>query len=369
MGRHAGAVDWQDIGARLRRAVAEADLPAQPSFQALAERLKEPAPAAPMTLLRFLKIPAQNRPLFVVADGMGVDSSAMLEGLRRLGLRPDVILHADTGDEKPETIAFREVRRKWLRSVGFPDLVIVRRKPSMSGVTGKAFATLGEKCVANETLPSLAFGGKKSCSVEWKIKPQEAWLAKHPRAIALWAEGGKVVKAIGYDAGPRDSRRAHQIAHDDRYDYVYPLREWNWDRPRAVAELRATGTPIPPKSACFHCPASKPWEIAEIVRDHPELADRIVEIEDTAKPHLTGIEGLWGRTVKGLRGAIPKPGSMADFIRSLRRDPAMLQRYLDMKPPEDVYDGPVGGIPLFVDEPAPSRQHLTLLSVVEAEPQ
>jgi hypothetical protein len=35
-----------------------------------------------------------------------------------------------------------------------------------------------------------------------------------------------VVKAIGYDAGPLDSRRSHNLTSDADYDYVYPLREW-----------------------------------------------------------------------------------------------------------------------------------------------
>ena len=81
----------------------------------------------------------------------------MLVALKRLGLRPDVIMHADTGDEHPETVIYREARREWLRSVGFPDLDIVKRAPSRSGRTGKTFATLAEKCIANETLTGIAF--------------------------------------------------------------------------------------------------------------------------------------------------------------------------------------------------------------------
>ena len=332
-----------------------------PSFAGLVEQLAAAAPP-PMTLRRFVAIPRRLRPLLVVADGMGVDSSGMLEGLRRLGVRPDIILHAETGDEWPETIAFREERQRWLRSIGFPPFIMVQRNPGVSEVTGMPFSTLGEKCLAYKSLPGQAFG-KKSCSSEWKIRPQEAWLAKDPRAQALWARGGKVVKAIGYDAGYRDSRRAHHLTNDEHYEYVYPLREWGWDRPRIIAELRAVGAPIPPKSACYFCPASKPWEIARLVRDHPALADRIVAIEDTAQPNLKGIEGLWGRTVKGFRGAIPKPGAMAEFIRALRRDPAMLKRYLAMEPPEEQYTGPVGRVPEFLDErkPASSKRRLPLL--------
>ena len=40
-----------------------------------------------------------NQP-FVVAYGMGVDSTAMLIGLSGIGIRPDLILFADVGGEK-----------------------------------------------------------------------------------------------------------------------------------------------------------------------------------------------------------------------------------------------------------------------------
>jgi hypothetical protein len=316
-----------------------------------------------MTLERFLTLPADERPMFVVADGLGVDSLANLIGIWRLGLRPDAILHADTGDEHPETVAYREERRRWLRSVGFPDLTIVRRAPSVSNVTGLAFSTLGEKCLANETLPSLAFRGGKGCSVEWKITPQERYLAHHPIAQDTWHRGMRVVKAIGYDAGPLDSRRAHHLTSDAYYDYIYPLREWSWDRARAIAEIRAAGLPLPRKSACIFCPASKPWEVAELVRDWPHLADRIVEMEDRARPHLTAIEGLWGRTVKGMRGAVPRPGSMAQFIRALRADPEMLRRYLAMAPqlPTEVA-ADVGTVPKFRRAPISERRRLALVA-------
>jgi 3'-phosphoadenosine 5'-phosphosulfate sulfotransferase (PAPS reductase)/FAD synthetase len=166
------------------------------ALRKLAERAQQRSPPAarprPLTLRDVVAKPPPERPLFVVSDGIGVDSTAMLVGLWRLGFRPDVILHADTGDEHPATVAYREERRAWLRRVGFPDLTIVRRAPSRSKKSGLAFSTLGEKCIANATLPSLAFGGK-ACSVEWKIKPQEQWLKRFAPAQATWARGRNVV--------------------------------------------------------------------------------------------------------------------------------------------------------------------------------
>lgn len=56
----------------------------------------------------------------VVSYGVGVDSTAMLVAMYRRGIRPDVILFADTSAEKPETYDYLKIIRKWLAKVGFP---------------------------------------------------------------------------------------------------------------------------------------------------------------------------------------------------------------------------------------------------------
>ena len=50
---------------------------------------------------------------FSVAYGMGVDSTAMLVGLAERGIRPDAILFADVGGEKPETYAYQATMDKF----------------------------------------------------------------------------------------------------------------------------------------------------------------------------------------------------------------------------------------------------------------
>jgi hypothetical protein len=117
-----------------------------------------------------------------VCDGIGVDSTAMHELIARDGIvvdgirvyRPDLITFADTGSERGYTYMYVPHRRRRLEQLGFPPLVVCRRVPPRAG-----YLSLYENCWENATLPSLAFkrGGKplKSCSVEWKRKPQEAW--------------------------------------------------------------------------------------------------------------------------------------------------------------------------------------------------
>ena len=98
----------------------------------------------------------------VIAYGLGVNSTAMLVEFAKRGIRPDLILFADTGGEKPETYAYLGVVRPFLKRVGFPEMITVRYRPVRA-----AYSTLEGQCLHTGTLPSLAYGGK-SCSVKYK---------------------------------------------------------------------------------------------------------------------------------------------------------------------------------------------------------
>jgi hypothetical protein len=103
--------------------------------------------------------------------------------------------------------------------------------------------------------------------------------------------GGKVLKAIGFDAGPSDGRRL-RYAEDDKYRYWYPLADWGLDRPRCERVIAAAGLPVPMKSACFFCPASKKHEILWLRERHPGLLERALEVERNAMSGLTSVKGL-----------------------------------------------------------------------------
>ena len=170
------------------------------------------------------------------------------------------------------------------------------------------YATILTNLLTNATLPSISLG-RHSCSLKWKVAPQEAFLKAWPPAQAAWARGQRVVRLIGYDASPADSRRhAHAATIDDpRFDCRYPLRDWGWTRDRCIDRIKAAGLPVPPKSSCFFCGAIRPDE----VRALPAWCLRlIVLIEARAAPRLRTVEGLWRRATK------TRPGRITDFIRA-----------------------------------------------------
>jgi hypothetical protein len=199
----------------------------------------------------------------VMSYGGGTNSVGVLVGLHERGERPDHILFADTAGERPEIYRHVELMSEWCASVGFPRIVIVKKE----GIT------LEQDCLERRVLPSIAFGFK-SCSDHFKIRPQKRWLREHVV--------GKPQFLVGIDAG-----ESHRAKHADTR---YPLIEWGWDRDDCIAAIERAGLPQPGKSACFFCPSTKPREIMQMRREHPELIERALAIESNAE--LTSIKGL-----------------------------------------------------------------------------
>ncbi len=69
----------------------------------------------------------------VVAYGAGVDSTALLIGLRDRGLGIPLIMFADTGSEKPGTLAYLPIMDSWLQRQGMPLIHRVKRRSPRAG--------------------------------------------------------------------------------------------------------------------------------------------------------------------------------------------------------------------------------------------
>ncbi|NAW64531.1 phosphoadenosine phosphosulfate reductase [Photobacterium halotolerans] len=240
--------------------------------------------------------------------GAGTNSTAILAGMYERGLRPDVITFADTGAEKPHTYSHLTVVNNWLLSIGFPQISVVRKNYFDGRV-----ANLYDHCIERKMLPSLAYG-RKNCSQKFKIEPQNKFLNNFAPAKAVWKQGDKVVKAIGYDIDERH-RAENAPAEDKKYVMWYPLIEWGWDREDCKRAIKRVGLPQPGKSACYFCPSSRYDEIRLLEQHYPELLNKALELEKKADLHT--VKGLgrrfnWGQFISqpDLVGAFPADWDM-----------------------------------------------------------
>ncbi len=212
-----------------------------------------------------------ERPI-VVNYGAGVNSTALVIGLHERGIRPDHIMFADTGGERPETYEHLERFVVWLARAGFPTLTVVKAR--------RMFPTLEEECLGRNTLPSIVFGFRK-CSQQFKIAPQESYCKGWP----------KYTKAIGFDFGEQH-RALRGDTDTPKYRKWFPLIEWKWGRRECIASIERAGLCVPPKSACFFCQSTTKDEVLELARTAPDLFARAVAMEENAAPGLRTIKGL-----------------------------------------------------------------------------
>lgn len=232
-----------------------------------------------------------------LAYGLGVDSTAIIVGFVQRGIRPDFILFADVGAEKASTYAYLPIIQKYLARHHFPPVTVVRYQPRFSPYT-----TIEGNMVMNGTLPGATFN-RGSCTDKWKIKPQMKWEKENVR--------GRITKVIGFEAGEeyrqlRANDKVHS-GHSDRYNYLYPLIEWGWNRDECKARIEEAGLPVSPKSSCIFCPNLKPDELHDL---SPDELGRIVRIEVVAEPYNRKVEGLWRRS----RKSDGRPGSITEYL-------------------------------------------------------
>lgn len=259
----------------------------------------------------------------IVSFGGGTNSTAMLIGMHEKKIPVDLILFADTGAEMPHTYRYIEIINSWLLEHRMPKITVVENV-DMDGNR----LTLEEECLKSKSLPSIAYGYKK-CSIKHKIGPQDKFCNNYEPCKEIWIKDEKVNKYVGYDAG-EEHRQQNAFVYDlqdKKYTKVYALIDWGWYREDCIRKIKEYGLPLPGKSSCFFCPSMKKHEIKSLMRNHPELLDRALQIENNAKENLLTVKGL-GRNY-----------AWADFVKNAESQIEMCIEYDDGTMPCGCYDG------------------------------
>lgn len=196
--------------------------------------------------------------------------------------------------------------RKWLAERDLPDITVVQKLDKHGNRL-----TLEDECLQSGTLPSIAYGYKR-CSLKHKIAPQDKFCNNYQPCKDAWANGERITKFVGYDAGEvrRVAHVAERDAADPKYRKVYPLVEWGWTREDCIREIRNAGLPLPGKSSCFFCPSMKKQEILQLRDNYPDLFQRAIAMEQNALPNLKTVKGLgrswsWDEQFNKERSAVP----------------------------------------------------------------
>lgn len=247
------------------------------------------ATEAPSALPRGTAVHVRSGDWLAVSYGGGNNSWAGLLELADRGYKPNFIGMADTKGEKPKTYShLYEVAMPWVKKTWGMEIAIVKKlyRGEWEGLEGQ--------CLRHNQMPSLAYG-HRSCSQKYKHEMLERALAAAMRAAGV----SHAVKAIFYHAMEQyrvgRAPLEKEIKAGLRETYWYPLIEWNIRGEDCAAIGKRHGLPMPGKSACFFCPATKPSEVMAMRDNAPELLTRALEIERRAQ--------TTNRTKRGLGGA------------------------------------------------------------------
>ena len=253
-----------------------------------------------------------------------MDSTAMLIAMYLKGIRPDLIVFSDTGDEKKETYEFIKLFNRWLKSVGFPSITRTRYRIKKAGERKKLLAyyhprrwktlqlaaleawlvayqnvrqvvryeTLMEQCIVLGTLPSKAYGSGQ-CSSKWKIQPSQKLIAnwaktKNQHFVRVfiginYKEQGRLLSSKG-GLKPLEVRNFGVTFYHE-----YPLIEWRLTKDNERSLIASMGLPIPPKSSCKRCPNMTPAEVLALPEEDYQMG---CFIEQNAEPFSGRIKGL-----------------------------------------------------------------------------
>ncbi len=211
--------------------------------------------------------PLGRRPFYALSLGAGVNSTALLLLAVRDGFPLDEVVFANTGAEKPETYAYLQER-----------IVPFLRAKGIAYREVRAKETLIDRCIRGHTIPDRRY---RWSTRDYKIRP----IYKHlkPKAPVVCYLG------IAYD-------EAHRVKQEHQVDWLrreWPLIDAKMTRTDCVKLIESEGWPIPPKSGCWFCPFQKVGEWRDLLRDHPELYRRAIEIEKNGSkyPEFALIDG------------------------------------------------------------------------------
>lgn len=246
---------------------------------------------------------APDKPFLIISYGCGNDSTALLVMLWKMGIRPDLIIFSDTGSERAHTYRYLPIINAWLRSVGFPEVTVIKAKRTRDLSIESYSLRLG-------VFASLSYN-KHTCSVMWKIQAAKAFLKKYLPVKIARKEGRIIARMIGFHKGEEyRARRADEnsiqeqtdekgckrttafaVSTDDNTVNLFPLIEQGIDFDGVLDMIWSVGLPTPGKSSCHFCAAMSFEEIADLAANEPHLFFRSLVLERIVQRNLVNPAG------------------------------------------------------------------------------
>ena len=201
----------------------------------------------------------------ILSMGWGVQTFGMLVMIEK-GLlpKPDLIIHADTKAEKPETIEFKnKIGIPLIEKLGIEYVEVSKDRGIIYGYLN---------------LNSIPQAGFRSCTDKYKVEPLNYYLRDRYKDMI---ESKPYYQCwIGIST---DEKRRRIPKEDQRPKYqqmIYPFLDLNYSRNDIIDYIKSNGYEIPVKSGCFMCPYAGLRGFLELKEKHPDLFNIAVHMEN-----------------------------------------------------------------------------------------
>lgn len=224
--------------------------------------------------------------------GGGLDSWTMLLRSVTDGCPPDLVIFADVGDEGvpgewPSTMRhIAEVAMPFAAAHGIEWVTLTGDfYPLTRG--GQEYRSLYDYALAKR----MFFGATQHlCTIAGKIDRIAAYLDdRYPdQDVNVWIgfTAGEEKRAARDPRGPNASTK--HSAGKARRRSRYPLVEWAMCRCREEVYCRASGLPVPRKSACTFCPKASRNDFTTLQSERPDIFAMVALYERGAKKTRSG---------------------------------------------------------------------------------
>jgi len=213
----------------------------------------------------------------IISYGGGVQSTALCVLATQGKIGPvDAALFSNVGSdsENPQTLAYVQAFAPWSAERGLNVVELNRIK--RDGTTETLLENLlrpGSRSINIPIrMPDTGAPGNRNCTETFKVKVIRRWLRAHG---VTKDNPATVLVGFSIDEMQRVNNRrpsAYEIPE-------HPLLDLRLNRHDCKLVIADAGLPVPPKSACYFCPFSRPSHFSKMRRDEPALFWKASELE------------------------------------------------------------------------------------------
>lgn len=214
----------------------------------------------------------------ILSYGGGLDSFAMLLDAVSRGELPDVVVFLDVGDGSPERDG--EDPGEWPGTYRHISEVVIPLCAEL-GIPFEWLTTERYPVRDARSLFSWLWARYQIPTAKGRVCTTIAKVERFERWVEDTFGGDPVEVWIGFEAGEEDrtAKDPNAASAATWRKNRFPLQERGLCRCRCEALVRASGHPIPRKSACVFCPMGSRADWRTLARELPDTFAKLVEME------------------------------------------------------------------------------------------